>query len=245
MKAFSKNVREKLEYYIYLYSDPDTGEVFYVGKGCGNRVFSHLKDSKESAKVNKLSELKKQNKSPHIEILLHGLKDEETAKKVESAIIDLIGVKNLTNSVRGFESTKVGRMSLEEVSALYDREQADITEPSLLIRINKQFRYEMSPFELYDATRGVWKVSEKRSKEVKYAFAVFNGIIQEIYEITQWFPAYTTLSTLPREWEPDGRREFVGNVASAAIRKKYYLKSVEHCFARTNQNPITYLNCNG
>ncbi|QEY21607.1 hypothetical protein D0S48_13550 [Psychrobacillus sp. AK 1817] len=44
-RQFSKEVINKLKYYVYIYSDPETEEIFYVGKGIGNRVFSHLIDS--------------------------------------------------------------------------------------------------------------------------------------------------------------------------------------------------------
>jgi hypothetical protein len=46
----------------------------------------------------------------------------------------------------------------------------------------------MTPVELYDATRGVWRVNPSRHK-AKYAFAVYEGIVKEVYEIKAWFPA--------------------------------------------------------
>ena len=41
IKNFSHNTKEALKYYVYVYSDPDTKEPFYVGKGKGNRVIKH------------------------------------------------------------------------------------------------------------------------------------------------------------------------------------------------------------
>ena len=49
----------------------------------------------------------------------------------------------------------------------------------------------MNETELYDATRGIWKVGEERVK-AKYAFAVFEGVIREVYEISQWLHAGST-----------------------------------------------------
>ena len=43
MNQFPKNVIENLKNYVYIYSDPITEKIFYVGKGKGNRVFDHLK----------------------------------------------------------------------------------------------------------------------------------------------------------------------------------------------------------
>ena len=34
-------------WYVYLLSDPNTNEIFYVGKGKGNRVFDHFKNLKK------------------------------------------------------------------------------------------------------------------------------------------------------------------------------------------------------
>jgi len=51
MNYFPKNVIDNLKNYVYIYSDPITEKIFYVGKGKGNRVFGHLKDKKECEKV--------------------------------------------------------------------------------------------------------------------------------------------------------------------------------------------------
>ena len=96
IKNFSPNTINALEYYVYVYSDPDTKEPFYVGKGKGNRVFTHLDEQSENDKVHKINEIRERGEEPIIEILAHGL-DNETALKVEAAAIDLIGIKNLTN----------------------------------------------------------------------------------------------------------------------------------------------------
>ena len=45
---FTKNISDKIKHYIYIYSDPDTNQIFYVGKGNNNRAFSHLKAESDS-----------------------------------------------------------------------------------------------------------------------------------------------------------------------------------------------------
>ena len=39
--GFSKEVKEKLNHYVYRLVDPRNGQTFYVGEGCGDRVFAH------------------------------------------------------------------------------------------------------------------------------------------------------------------------------------------------------------
>ena len=100
MNDFDALEAEALKYYVYLYSDPRNGRPFYIGKGNGNRVFTHLTGGGESAKSSRIRELQDGELEPQIEILAFGL-DETTAFKVEAAAIDLIGFDNLTNRVVG------------------------------------------------------------------------------------------------------------------------------------------------
>lgn len=41
----------------------------------------------------------------------------------------------------------------------------------------------MSASELYEATRGIWKVGGSRRTRVKYALAVFEGIVQDVFAV--------------------------------------------------------------
>ncbi len=238
---FPASIHEQLQHYVYLYIDPRSGEVFYVGKGNRNRAFSHLREESEKAKVERIKDIKADGQEPRIDILVHGL-DDETAKRVEASVIDLLGVEKLTNLVRGYDSREYGRMSIEQVVATYGAEKASIHEPSILININRSFRYGMPAVELYDATRSAWVVG-KRKDAAKYGMAIYQGIIQEVYEIQGWYKANSTFNTRKPEGTDinEDRWEFVGRLAGDDLRHRYRFKDVSEHIG--GQNPIKYLNC--
>ncbi len=146
--------------------------------------------------------------------------------------------------MRGWNSEAFGRMELKQIVSLYDPKQLNIKERALLVRINQLFRFDMTPIDLYDATRGIWRIGPDREK-VELAFAVFEGVVREVYRVTQWFPAGTTFSTRMNEdddlRDPE-RWEFVGLLAEDKLRKKYIDGSVVHHFGRNVQSPFVYVN---
>jgi len=239
---FSSEIIREIKYYVYLLSDPVNDKIFYVGRGKGNRIFQHLKDKNQNDKTKKILELKSQKLQPKMEILVHGIEDELTVKKIEAAIIDLIGKNSLTNKVAGYESSVFGRMSVDQIKAKYSSKKAVIKENVILIKLSKTFRYNMPPVELYDNTRGIWHIAEHRRKSALYAFAIYDGIIQETYKILDWFEGGSTASfgriDIER-WKKYQRWEFVGNI-SDKMREKYLYKSVDHYYPKNAQNPIRY-----
>jgi hypothetical protein len=247
LSSISSPVARELKYYVYLYVNPLDGKVFYVGKGKNKRALAHLDADEMKAISKKFKEIREGGEKPQIEILAHGLKDPDDALKLEAAVIDIIGLKNLANVVRG-HGAKAGRMPLQEVVSRYERRNADFgQDPVMLIRINKLYRYEMKDAELYDSTRSAWRVGPKRDL-VKYALAVFEGVVKEVYEIKgPWLRAGSTFNTrrdtLGLSARDRRRRwEFVGRVAAADIHRRYVNRYVGHRFTRGAQNPISYVN---
>lgn len=118
-----------------------------------------------------------------------------------------------------------------------------ITEPALLIRISRLYQPGMSPEELYEATRGVWKLGHGKGA-AEYALSVANGIVQEVYAVGAWHEAGSTpYTTRPMsQVAVPGRWEFTGAMAAAEIREKYVGQSVAHYFERGNVNPVNYVN---
>ena len=117
-----------------------------------------------------------------------------------------------------------------------------ITEPALLLRLNELYREGMSAEELYEATRGQWRVGMRR-EQARYAFAVFQGVVREVYRSEAWSPAGATRYRT-RDLSPDPDRwEFTGVLAETPIRARYIGQSVSEYFATKSQNPIAYVNC--
>ena len=126
----------------------------------------------------------------------------------------------------------------------YAATPVDVEVPALLIRINRLYRHNMTPLELYEATRGVWKLGARCTK-AQYAFAVFEGVVREVYAIESWHPAATTPYTTrdASQLKTAGRREFLGRVVDARVRDAYVGRSVASEFPQGLQSPVVYVNC--
>ena len=226
-----------LKSYVYVYVDPRNGNPFYIGKGKGSRLFAHLEDTSETEKVARIAEIRQDGLEPHIDILRYGLTDSEAAL-VEAASIDLIGLENLTNEVSGFHEQSFRRITSEDMMLLVNAKPVQVHHNAILLTINTLYRSGMSALELYETTRGCWRVGPRRNK-VEYAFSLFQGIVLEVYKIDQWYPA-GTLEYKTRDsaaLKQEGRWEFSGKVAED-IRGEY----VGFSAGKAGQNPIRYVN---
>ncbi len=115
-------------------------------------------------------------------------------------------------------------------------EQVEIKEPAILLTINRLFKPNISPAELYEVTRGNWVLSERRNN-AKYAFTVYQGVVREIYRILRWRP--TPLSDL--DVIRQDRWRFEGEVA--AELHHYIGGNVQDYIPLGTRNPIRYINC--
>ena len=82
-------------YYIYAYIDPRTNEVFYIGKGVGDRAWRHVRrpsyyKTRKSFFYHKLRKMLSEGVKPTIIIIKDDL-TEETAYAVEVMLIKLVG----------------------------------------------------------------------------------------------------------------------------------------------------------
>lgn len=241
----SADVANLLGHYVYGYVDPRDDKLFYVGKGVGSRAYAHLEDSSESDKVAHINDILAAGYRPRIDIIAYGLRDDLEASRVEAALIETLGIDNLTNAVRGLSSTTYPRRPLADIILEHESEPIDVKDPTLLIRINREFRYGMHAVELYEATRGVWVIGERRNR-AKYAMPVYDGLIREVYEIESWHRAGTTPYETRNQIELSELRhkrwEFVGHIAPTDIRETYLGRSVAHLFRKGQQSPIVGVN---
>lgn len=229
IKDFSNAVCERIGYYVYILKDPRIDSIFYVGKGRGNRVFQHvgcaLENETENDKYNLIREIHNEGKEVEHFILRHGL-EEKLSLEIESTIIDLLGIENLTNSVKGHDTWERGLKTVDEVFQHYDAKAVTFDEPCIIININRLYTRGISVQKLYDSTRASWIVGAKRDR-AKYAIASYRGLVREVYEI--------------EKWQPNGDRwEFIGKVADDKIRDKYLNQSLENYIKKGGQNPIRY-----
>ena len=233
----TREVAEILKSYVYVYIDPRDKKPFYIGKGKNNRLFSHLEDQSDSDKVIRIAQIRAEGMEPQIELLRYGLSDAE-ATLVEAAAIDLIGKHSLTNRMAGHHEGSFGRISLREVTKMLSAKSVCVHHKAILITINRLYRSDMTDEELYETTRGIWVVGQKKNK-VEIALALYQGIVLEVYHVGKWHPA-GTLQYKTRDssnFQNSGRWEFEGYIADD-IRDEYVGFSV----GKGGQNPIRYKN---
>ena len=218
-----------LNSYVYLYCEitEDNKRIpIYIGKGKSDRCLSHLSDLNDlsSIKTRKIRYLLSENKLS-IDILSHDL-DEKTALAIESACIDLMGIDNLENLLRGHgENHK--RYSLNELFNIKTRKSVTVLPEhrGVAILINKDYKPTFGALETFEITRGIWPQSQKTiSKDAKYAYATFGGVVKEIYEIHSWVQAgtqqYFTVEHSKERLE-NCTCEFIGKIASDELRNLY------------------------
>lgn len=216
---FSKLTQERLGYYVYALVDPKDNKIFYVGKASSNnRAFDHLNSSKnESDKQKKIKDIRSINKEPRVDILRHGLTTSDVALQVEAAIIDSIGLENLTNVVRGHNINQ-GRIHASDAQTLLGStpiKASDIKYPCMMFYIHNSYSPTMSEQEIYDCVRQFWyEVSKENRDNLKYkvALGMVDGVVVRVYKIISWHKAGDTMSTRKLLPEKINRWEFIGQI---------------------------------
>ena len=240
--AFLPGMTERLGCYVYALRDPRTRRIFYVGKGAGNRVYQHAiqalvvdpREGREGLKLRTIKEIHDAGREVGIEILRHGLTEEE-AFAAEAVAMDALRAAgfDLTNLAAGHGSSK-GWAALDELRARYAAPPIDI-DPAhrvVLIRISRNFSAGISDADLYRFTRQWWKMRPSRSPV--WAFSVHGGIVRAVFRITPG--SWTLAPDSSRRWRWAGKRD-------PEMEALYVWRDVSHYLPNGAQNPIRYVHC--
>ena len=100
------------KYYVYVLRNPDTGKIFYVGKGKGNRLSAHFQDARThennlgTERLTEIRTLIQAGKLPKdIGRIVARVENESVAFMIESFYIKfVIGFENLHNIIPGHAS---------------------------------------------------------------------------------------------------------------------------------------------
>jgi len=97
--------------------------------------------------------------------------------------------------------------------------------------------------ELYDAVRGIWKVSEKNIEKIKYVFLIHKHIIKKIYKVKKWHKGntttYKTRTFDNNDQKINKRFEFTGEISNTM--NNFIGKNVSNYYTRGEANPIKYM----
>ena len=206
-------------------------------------------------KLRRISEIKSAGLDV-IKVIINSNLSEAEAFAAEASLINAFNyVSNvrLTNIVAGHHSSQA--LSVEEFERQYgapELAEEDIKHNILVIKINKLYRKDMTSDELYDAVRGVWRVSKTRLKDIEYVFGVYNALIVAVYKPSEWFVCKEAKDKLPRqniEFTPKTEnrvffvdREFESGAPMDENERSYCGKSIANLkLNQSAQNPITYL----
>ena len=199
-RKFIRSHSSELGCYVYALVDPSAGrkQVFYVGKGQKERMFSHVFESfatkdfvDEKLFGEKLERIKKIHESGYkveMYILHYGLTNEH-AFIVESVLIDVfsnfreIDVQafgELTNAINGFDHRK-GFCSIESLSKSADAKEEIKVLPNEKILVIKISGTEIKDSQILERVRKHWRINPQRANKATYIAACRNGVVIGLY----------------------------------------------------------------
>jgi uncharacterized protein len=236
--SFPADVARKLKSYVYRLIDPRNGETFYVGKGQGNRIFSHIRAEQNlegddlDNKVKRIREIRLAGFEVAHVIHRHGM-DDKTAFEVEAALMD--AYPGLTNIAGGAGANDYGAMHAKEIIRRYSAEPAVFRHRALLISVNRS----ATETSLLDATRYAWKISKPKARRAEVILATLQGLIVGAFVADDWLDA--TAANFPGREDVPRRLGFVGREAPAGIAALYVGKRVPDEYRKRGaSNPIKY-----
>ena len=245
MNGFSPKALQEMDarginkYYVYGLISPLNYQPFYIGKGCGNRVFDHAKAAKqfiknatkdakedeETLKIKTITEILDKHKEVICMIYRWGLTADE-ALIVEAVLIDCL--PGLTNIQSGYQSSDYGMITAEDL-----QNQLDITEYNEpdedYIIIKTSDKAIDANGSLYEATRRSWCAKLDNAKKYKYVLSVIKGIVKEVYEVSEWYMSPTEASRIEFTGEKTDNKE-MQNLIGHRLPDKYMQRGAANPF---------------
>ncbi len=235
--SVTPEVAAVIGHYVYALRDPRTGEVFYIGKGVGDRVHSHVREALgtgDNEKLERIRAIKAAGLEVEHFIVRSALASEDEAFTVEQALIDGLHLAGapLSNLVKGHGASRHGLSTVEDMIARYGAQPMPPVDARILfVKINRQYQPTDGSARIYEYTRGHWKLSGRGRESVKYGAGVAFGVVRGVYRIESWFP-----SEVPGDV---GRWGFHGEPAPELAH--IVGTSVRHLFkTEGQQNPVNY-----
>lgn len=242
--SFSPETCEELKYYVYRLVDPRNGNTFYVGKGKNNRVFAHVAcalseytdvdydsqmDDKENLKYQTIRAIQDAGLDVIHIIQRYGL-SEHDALVIESALIDVYCLEQLTNKIKGHSSNEPeNAITLEKRLSASEFDESVIPCSFMIIKV-KNYMVDQRGSR-YEATRSSWRVNLSEAQKYQYVLSVTGGIVYEVYKVHEWHYHHGE----------SGRVEFTGEKAEENIRDLFVNKKIPAKYRKKGQaSPCLY-----
>lgn len=200
-----KHAQEKLGLYVYVLVDPNTSNVFYIGKGGGaidgsgnQRVLDHFREARNflangtselpTPKIKRILDIWKQGRDVEWWIVRHGIKNQKVCDEIEAALIDAfsLGSSNITNSKRGYGSKESGLISAEDV-LLFNPPPVNPSSNHAVVFLFPINQLIGDRKDLYESTRKYWDVKEEwRTKSNAIAIGINSQTSAAVFEIDKW-----------------------------------------------------------
>lgn len=207
IQQFSLSTSKSIGFYVYVLVDPLDNVPFYVGKGKGDRVFSHVKSVERkiakrqpvtmTGKDLKILEILTRKGGPNEVlhyIVRYGLTNDQ-ALAIESVLIDLFNRKlklnipnaeNITNVNDGFYSHQ-GCILAEELDKAINCKVALLDPNKRYIAINLNVNYDGNDkeYQIYERVRSSWILNKELADQADYILATHAGVVVGVYKLDE------------------------------------------------------------
>ncbi len=229
MNEFSQETIEAIGSYVYALIDPqkaesDPSRIFYVGKGMGNRCFSHAKAEtrwkagEPNQKLGLIREIREATgKQPSISIIAHRLTD-DGAHQLEASLISTLQTD--CNLVRGKYAADYC-LSADEVEGRYSRplHESELGHRVLLVNLNGGDELPSYPdIEPRDFPRRVlmyWPLSDRNADQVEYIIGVYRQVTRLVFKTRRTADGRAvyerTATGKKKNGHPNWKRAFAGD----------------------------------